>query len=56
MKEVNDMPRKEYSSVRLPSALKKKVEKVIEELGYTDPTSFVIDAVREQLRRMGYLK
>jgi len=47
-----------YVSVRIPAKLAERIERAIEELDldYTDRTSFIIDAIREHLRRLGYLK
>jgi len=53
------MPKeRKYGSVRIPTKLAEKVEEVIRELdlGYMDLTSFVLDAIREHLRRLRYLK
>jgi|GEM_PF-6839377 len=53
------MPKeRKYGSVRIPAKLAEKAEEAIRELdlGYTDLTSFVLDAIREHLRRLGYLK
>ncbi|MEM1703538.1 MAG: ribbon-helix-helix domain-containing protein [Zestosphaera sp.] len=47
-----------WASVRIPEELHKIIQQVVSEgkYGYTSVSDFVVDAVRQRLRELGYLK